>query len=594
MQVYWKRFSVVTGFSILMAMLITGTVVTRKRMTVQISDHQWVTHTRVVLFELEETESLLKDAETGQRGYLYTGDPKYLVPYEQALHQIDPNIDGLAHLVADNPSQQESIGDLRNLSRAKLAELKQTIELYQAGNQADARAIVLSNRGLALMSHIREIIDTMESRELALESERVSRYDQNVRATISWIYFFALVAIAGLASLAYFILRDVHLREKHNEDIRQREEWFRTTLTSIGDAVIATDKNGVVTFLNPVAERLTGKESKDAVGRPIQEVFPIFNEFTGAETENPVAKVIEKGMVVGLANHTVLQNTEGKRIPIEDSAAPIRNDKELIGVVLVFRDVTEERKSQELLRKSEKLSAAARLSATVAHEINNPLEAVGNLIYIAKLTPELPATVAEQLTMAEHELSRVAHITRQTLGFYRESHDPQPMDLAPVVESVLKLYSNKLKEKNIDVKRAFERCAPVIGVPGELRQAIANLVSNAIDAAPENGNISVGLHCIQDSGVDEIQLLIEDDGPGIATDHLQRIFEPFFTTKKEIGTGLGLYVTREILERHGGTVTVRPHPENAGADTAKAGACFILRLPCDPDPHAQESVASHT
>jgi PAS domain S-box-containing protein len=592
--VYWKRFSVVTGFSVLMALLIAGTFVTRRRITVQVSDHQWVTHTRVVLFELEKAESLLKDAETGQRGYLYTGDAKYLGPYEQARNQIDPNIDTLAHLVADNPSQQESITDLRNLSHAKIAELKQTIELYRAGNQADARAIVLSNRGLALMSHIREIIDTMESRELALESERVSRYDKNARATILWIYLFSAVAIGGLALLAYFILRELHLRERHNEDILQREELFRTTLTSVGDAVIATDKSGVVTFLNPVAERLTGKELKDAIGRPIQEVFPIFNEFTGAVSDNPVAKVIEKGMVTGLANHTVLQHADGRRIPIEDSAAPIRNDKEqLVGVVLVFRDVTEERKSQELLRKSEKLSAAARLSATVAHEINNPLEAVCNLIYIAKLSPALPPEAAEQLTMAEHELARVAHITRQTLGFYRESNDPQPMDLAPIVESVLNLYANKLKEKNIDVKRVFEECPPVIGVPGELRQAIANLVSNAVDAAPENGNITVALHCVREAEFDEVQVLIEDDGPGIAEEHMQRIFEPFFTTKKDIGTGLGLYVAREILERHGGTVTVRPRPDDPRSDTVKVGACFILRLPCDPDPHAQESIVSH-
>lgn len=595
MRVYWKRFSVVTGFSILMALLIAGTVVTRKRLTVQISDHQWVTHTRVVLFELEETESLLKDAETGQRGYLYTGDAKYLVPYERARNQIDPNIETLAHLVADNPSQQESIGDLRNLAHAKLAELKQTVEFYQSGDQADAKAIVLSNRGLALMSHIREIVDTMESRELALESERVTRYDQNVRATILWIYVFSAVAISGLGLLAYFILRDLRFREKHSEEIRQREEWFRTTLTSIGDAVIATDENGVVTFLNPVAERLTGTGSKEAIGRPIQDVFPIFNEFTGTASDNPVSKVIEVGKVVGLANHTVLQNADGRRIPIEDSAAPIRNDKErLIGVVLVFRDVTEERKSQELLRKSEKLSAAARLSATVAHEINNPLEAVCNLIYIAKLSPELPPSVAEQLTMAEHELARVAHITRQTLGFYRESNDPQPMDLVPVVESVLNLYANKLKAKNIEVKRLLEKCPPVIGVPGELRQAIANLVSNAIDAAPENGNISVGLHCVQDSGVDQIQLLIEDDGPGIASEHLQRIFEPFFTTKKDIGTGLGLYVAREILERHGGTVSVRPLERDSGKGATNAGACFVLTLPCDPDPHAPASVVSHS
>ncbi|KAA6458219.1 PAS domain S-box protein [Acidobacteria bacterium AB60] len=591
MQVLWKRFSVIGGFCILVVLLISGTVITQRRVAVQVSDHYWVAHTRQVLFELESCESLLKDAETGQRGFLYTGDQKYLTPYNEARTQIESALQTIARLVADNPSQSAAVSDLRNLSHAKLAELQETIDLAREGKPDDAKAVVLSNRGLALMNHIREVIDSMEARETTLEAERAVRYEKNAQATIEWIYAFAGIAIAGLALLAYFILRDMQLREQHNEDIRQREEWFRTTLTSIGDAVIATDHDGKVTFLNPVAEKLTGFPMQQALNRSIHEVFPIFNEFTGLASESPVAKVIERGTVVGLANHTVLQHADGHRIPIEDSAAPICNDKkELIGVVLVFHDVTSERKSQELLRKSEKLAAAARLSATVAHEINNPLEAVCNLIYIAKLAPDLPSGVAEQLTMAEHELARVAHITRQTLGFYRESTEPQPIEIVPILDSVLTLYSSRVKTKNIKVRCEFGECPPVIGVPGELRQAIANLFSNAVDAVQDNGTISITLGCVRELGVDEIQLLVEDDGPGIPKEHLQTIFEPFFTTKKDIGTGLGLYVTREILERHGGTVTVRENGHTRSGEGRNAGACFVLRLPCDMDPHARESI----
>ncbi len=589
MQVYLKRFSVILGFSILMVMLIAGTLVTRRRVSVQIQDHFLVAHTRQVLFEIEKTESLLKDAETGQRGFLYTGDAKYLATYDQARRQIDARIDSLAQLMADNPTQQTSVSELRSLTREKLSELEQTINLFRAGKQDEAKAVVVSDRGLIIMGRIRQVNDLMEARELALEADRSTRYDENIHATILWIYAFAAIALLGLALLAYYIVREMDLRERYSEDIRQKEEWFRTTLTSIGDAVIATDREGKVTFLNPIAERLTGVESKQALGRPIQDVFPIFNEFTGNATENPVQKVIEKGKVVGLANHTVLRHADGRLIPIEDSAAPICNEKEnLIGVVLVFRDVTGERKSQELLRRSEKLSAAARLSATVAHEINNPLEAVVNLIYIAKASPGLPPEVVEQLTMAEHELARVAHITRQTLGFYRESNEPQPMEVIPIIDSVLGLYSNKLKSKNIQVVRDYGECPPVVGVPGELRQAIANLFSNAVDAVEHNGNIFVRVNCIRNAGESEIQLMIEDDGPGIRKEDIPRIFEPFFTTKKDIGTGLGLYVTREILERHGGSVTVRSAPDHQQS----VGACFVLRLPVDPDPHARESVST--
>src|ERR1700738_4081655 len=139
MRMYLKRFTVIAGFGVLTLMLIAGTVITRRRVAVQMADHYWGAHTRQVLYELEKTESLLKDAETGQRGFLYTGDAKYLAPYNQARTQIDPHLDVLAQLVADNPSQVASVPDLRNLSRSKLTELQQTIEMFTAGGRGGGR-----------------------------------------------------------------------------------------------------------------------------------------------------------------------------------------------------------------------------------------------------------------------------------------------------------------------------------------------------------------------------------------------------------------------------------------------------------------------
>jgi signal transduction histidine kinase len=248
-------------------------------------------------------------------------------------------------------------------------------------------------------------------------------------------------------------------------------------------------------------------------------------------------------------------------------------------VVLVFRDVTNERKTQDLLRKSEKLAAAARLSATVAHEINNPLEAVGNLIYLAKGSPGASPEIVKSLSIAEQELERVAHITRQTLGFYRESNEAQRVELQPLIESVLRLYSNKLSSKNIRVEQDFSQCPPMLGVPGELKQVISNLVSNAVDAVSSNGSIRLRTQGVENHNGGRIQLVIEDDGPGIAPENRARIFEPFFTTKKEIGTGLGLWVTKEIIERHGGTITV----SSPNGNGPTPGATFVIDLPCNPD-----------
>jgi len=580
MQNRFKRFSIIAGFAALLIVLIGNGFLTRRQVGAQIESQNRLGDSRRFLLELEKTESLLKDAETGQRGFLYTGDPRYLLPYEQARAQIDFQFNELMRLTDSRPQQQSSVVDLRALEQVKMSELQQTIDLYRAGKSDVARGLVLSDFGLLTMEHFRKIIDQVEKIEASLESVRVAEYQKTVRRTIASIYLASVLATIGLALLAYHILREMSLREKHAREIHAREEWFRVTLTSIGDAVIVTDESGRVAFMNPVAESLIGTRFARVKGRDIADVLAIFNEFTGAVSQDPVKKVMQEGKVVGLANHTVLKHADGRLIPIEDSAAPIRDDMgELIGVVLVFRDVTNERKTQDLLRRSEKLAAAARLSATVAHEINNPLEAVGNLIYLAKGNPNASPEIVISLSIAEQELERVAHITRQTLGFYRESNEARPVELPPLIESVLRLYSNKLSSKNIRVERDFGQCPPMLGVPGELKQVISNLVSNAVDAVSPNGKIRLRTQGVDDHNGGRIQLVIEDDGPGVAPEHRSRIFEPFFTTKKDIGTGLGLWVSREIIERHGGTITVSAPDGNGSAP----GASFVIELPCHPD-----------
>lgn len=578
MQNTFKRFSVIAGFAVLLIILIGNGFLTRREVGTQIATEAQMAESRHLMLELEMTGSLLKDAETGQRGYLYTGEQRYLAPYDVARTEIDSHFDELMQMTADHPEQQSSIVELHALEQLKMGELAQTIALYREGKADEARGVVLSNLGRSTMERFRNVIDQLERQESAHETSRIAQYQRTVRRTISSIYLASLLATVGLVTLAYFILREMSLREKHAQEIREREEWFRTTLTSIGDAVIVTDESGKVTFLNPVAEMLTGRDLRAAKNCGITEVFPICSEITGAAAENPVRRVITEGQVVGLANHTALRHAEGYLIPIEDSAAPIRDDSgRLVGVVLVFRDVSDERKTQDLLRKSEKLAAAARLSATVAHEINNPLEAVANLVYLAKLSSGASPEVMQHLSLAEQELERVAHITRQTLGFYRESNEPEPVDLPALIQSVLRLYNNKLEAKSIRVEHEIDECPPTIAVAGELKQVLANLLSNAIDAVDSGGNIRIALKHPGDK-TKNIELLIEDDGPGVPAENLERIFEPFFTTKKDVGTGLGLWVTREIVERHGGTIRVNSRNGRGNS----AGAAFLIRLPYQP------------
>jgi PAS domain S-box-containing protein len=598
MQTFLRRISVIGGFAVMAALLVVNAFVTQRQLKVQVENEYWVLHTRQVLYELQRTESLLTNAETGQRGFLLTGDPQYLDPYTLAVGEIDSHIANLRRLTADNPTEQANTAQLIDLSHQKLDELSLTISLFEQGKAGQADEVVSSNKGLELMASIRRVLADMHSQEDRLGATRTASYERSIRLTRLSIDLATLVAVIGLLALAFAILKERALRERHTREIHAREEWFRVTLTSIGDAVIATDRNGVVTFFNMVAEDLTGIAAAEAMGKDILSVFPIVNEVTGQTAESPVQKVMALGAVVGLANHTALRHADGHLTPIEDSAAPIRDDREqLIGVVLVFHDVTADRKSQEVVRRAEKLAAAARLSATVAHEINNPLAAVLNLIYISKTDPAAPPAVVERLALAEQEIERLAQITRQTLGFYRESNAPEPINIEALIDAVLRLYAHKIASIGISVERNYGFCPPVLGVAGELRQVFANIITNAIDAIVRDGAIAISTQFVASAASDNgatnagiVEVVVADTGSGIAPEHLDRIFEPFFTTKRNVGTGLGLWVTREILERHGGSIEVVASESNG----SPSGAAFRLNLPCNSSARESENgTAAH-
>jgi PAS domain S-box-containing protein len=572
MQDQTKRIGVTIGFVILLVILTGNAFLLRHNLETQSQLQNWVPHTIRVELELAQIQSLLTDAETGQRGYLYTRDAQYLAPYTAARNQLASHLDTLQQLTVDNPVQQQRMPRLRELTSQKLNELQRTIDLAQSGQADAARTLVDSDAGMKIMNSLRSILGEMKDEEDRLDTERAQAYGEALRNTSASIILTAVIAASGLVLLLLSTLSHLQAREKHSQQLLEREQWFRITLTSLGDAVITTDREGNVTYLNPLAEDLIGIKLESARGKPVEDVFPIFNEATLRKVENPIVKVLETGRIVGLANHTVLRQARGSLIPIEDSAAPIRDRQDRItGVVLVFRDATNERKTQKLLRETERLTSAARMSASVAHEINNPLEAVTNLLYLAKGTPGVPQDAIQCLETAERELERIAHITKRTLGFYRESKVAELISLPNVIDSVLNLYSTKLANKSLSVMKKIDTCPSVLGIEGEMRQAVANLISNAIDAAPENGHIHILCHA--DTSENRVFLCIEDNGPGIPSEVAQRMFEPFFTTKKDVGTGLGLWITREIVERHNGSLKFHDSAGELG------GAKFSMWLP---------------
>ncbi|HEX8948030.1 MAG TPA: ATP-binding protein [Dissulfurispiraceae bacterium] len=378
----------------------------------------------------------------------------------------------------------------------------------------------------------------------------------------------------------------VALRERE-ERLSEERERLAVTLRSIGDAVIVTDIEGIVTLLNTAAEKLTGWTMREAVGKPLTEVFHIINEKTRERCENPVEAVIKTGLVVGLANHTALIGRDGTEMVIEDSAAPIRDrNSATIGVVLVFRDVTEKRKTEEELLKVEKLQSVGLLAGGLAHDFNNLLTSIIGNISMAKIYTDAGGKAHERLEEAEKAARRATDLTYQLLTF---SKGGVPIrKAASVVDIIRELASFTLSGTN--VAQAFLVPGEIWNVDvdiGQMSQVFNNLIINAVQAMPGGGKISfiLGNAVLSDDEIPPLQkgeyvrISVGDTGAGIPEEHLPRIFDPYFTTKEQ-GSGLGLASAYSIIRRHDGHITVE--------SKVGAGTTFTIYLPASKNKLASE------
>ena len=310
----------------------------------------WQKHTYEVLRTLDGIVARVVDAETGQRGFLLAGDEHYLDTYREASKNVDQVTRHLKDLTSDNPNQQKRIQTLEPLIEKKLAELQRTIDLRRKEGFAAANEVVLEGSGKGLMDQIRTLAAEMANEETDLLRLRTQKADESMARSARAIAASTLVSISLLVLCFGLLRRELTERKRAQEALAKSEKWLSTTLGSIGDGVIATDMNGAVTFMNPVALSLTGWTLEEAQGKSMDLVFDIVNKETRRPVENPVKKVFREGKVVGLADHTLLISKNGKEFEIEDSAAPILTTAgEGLGVVLVFRDITELNQTREEL-----------------------------------------------------------------------------------------------------------------------------------------------------------------------------------------------------------------------------------------------------
>lgn len=340
-------------------------------------------------------------------------------------------------------------------------------------------------------------------------------------------------------------------------------------IDSSEDAIISKDLTGIVTSWNKAAVRMYGYTAEEIVGQSILRVIP--EELHSEEDE--ILRKLRAGQPLEHFE-TSRVTKSGQRIEVSLTISPIKDSSgRVIGSSKIARDITARKQLERSLIQSEKLAAAGRMAATVAHEINNPLEAVLNLIYLARIGCTRDSEVHGYLETAEKELQRVSHIARQALGFYRDTGKPTEVVVDELLKNILAVYRSKLTSKNIAVDCKLKASRPLTASRGELLQVFSNVLANAIDALGPGGSLSLETAEAMDTGTAGIQIVIRDRGCGIESEHLSRIFEPFFTTKKQHGTGIGLWVAKQLVEKHEGRIEIASSIETGNSGTE---VCIFL------------------
>jgi PAS domain S-box-containing protein len=413
------------------------------------------------------------------------------------------------------------------------------------------------------------------SEETAVEAMRAGAHDY--------------ISKQNLARLVPAIEREVReararrMKLDAEQALRTSQERFLRLVHAMPLGLIIADPNGSVQYANSSVERLLGYSEQELRSGAVA-----FGSIFGAEGPAVLTRLQALTAAEPRRPFEALCRTRAKdHIPVLIALAPLASDSSDTTpapeqIAIFFVDLSEQKRSEEVMRRTEKLAATGRLAASIAHEINNPLEAITNCLFLIG-SCRLESRPQEYLRIAQQELDRVTHITTQTLRFYRQSTRPVQSDVNDLLESVIALHESRLRSYAVTIKRRYRDLPPVHAYDGEIRQVLANFIGNAVDAMQRDGGrltlrTSRGLD--PSNGAEGIYVTVADTGCGMDAATRQRIFEPFFSTKGDTGTGLGLWVSQTIVDKHGGRIAsrsrLRQHADEPG------GTVFRIFLPIEP------------
>lgn len=394
-----------------------------------------------------------------------------------------------------------------------------------------------------------------------------SMFRTRLGASISENEFGQLGLFVLIAVLVAGLARKRSQAETMADQVRQQ---LAGIVTSSEDAILSFTKDGLVTSWNRGAEALYGYSAAEILGRPVSVLVPSdrLEEFA-----DNLAR-LNRGEPLG-SYQTERLDKDGTRLTVLVSLSPLKDEQgKLVGASVIARDITSEKRTEEALRRNERLATAGRLAAALAHEIKNPLEALTNLVYLARHDA---ANGDEYLRLAEQEIGRLDSIAQQTLGFVREGASPEKLDAGKILTEVVQLYGRKLEGAGIVVESKMEGGLEILGHPGELRQVFSNLILNAMEAMPSGGRLRLrGARTHERAGSRRagVRITVADTGNGILSKDLPHIFEPFYTTKKDQGTGLGLWLAYGTIQKHGGWIRV-----SSRTTPGASGTVFSVFLP---------------
>jgi two-component system, NtrC family, sensor kinase len=621
----------VIGFTIALLVLALTSLMSYTNTTALIRAQEDVTETRERLTELAGILTGIREAESGQRGYILTGEVGYLNPFERASRDVPGHFERFRALSAKLPEHEQTLGRLKSAIDDKFLDMQQSIDLRRANNSEAVRRTLLERRGVRDMRAIRQGVEEMANVERQRLARQVERSRENARRAPGIYFGLVLLEFLLLALGFYLVAHDVSHRKKTEDALRASELFYHSLVESLPQNIYRKDHEGRFSFAN--------RRFCATVGRPLEEIanhtdLDLFPAPLAEKYRKDDARVIDTGEVFDTEEEHI--TPDGQKHYVQVIKTPLYDhNEEVIGTQGIFWDVTERRRAEERLRQQNeqlqamalservaheerkeaqsrmvetaKLAGLGQMVAGVAHEINNPLSFVSNnvavlqrdlgelrdllILYrsgdevIGQVRPELRARIRELaetmdldytlgnleglLTRTRDGLKRIQQIVKDLRLFARlDESDLNEVDLNAGVESTVNIIEGHGKHKHVTIDLDLGDLPAVLCYPAKINQVVMNLVGNAIDASLEGGCVLVRTRA--DGSMVRIDII--DRGEGISPEIRDRIFEPFFTTKPVgIGTGLGLSISYGIVQDHGGTIEVTSVP---GQET-----CFSILLP---------------